>query len=115
MDKNLVFLEGTIGEDYNKGKSDEGKPFVTFSLCIDGYYKEIADSTERNHYKTYIRVFLYDKKQLDYLDRVGAHAGVRASVFGRLSSYRREYKGIGYIQNNVVCRDITIIKTKSDK
>lgn len=112
MDKNIVILEGIIGDDYKTGKTSEGKQFVTFSLCINSMTKDMADSTERTHSQSFIRIFAYDKKLLEYLERVKARRGNRVSVFGRISSYKNEYRGISFISNNIICRDITIIKTK---
>ena len=115
MDKNIVVLEGIIGDDFKYGKTQEGKEYATFSLSVNAYIKEISDSTERTHSQTYVRIFVYDKKQLEYLRRVKANRGQRASVFGRLSSFKNEYRGITFMTNNVICRDITIIKTKKEK
>lgn len=114
MDKNIVFLEGQIGDDYKSGKTTDGKPYVTFTLCINSMTKDMSDLTERTHSQSYIRIFAYDKKQLEYLERVKARRGNRVSVFGRITSYKNEYKGISFISNNIVCRDITIIKTKKE-
>lgn len=115
MDKNIVMLEGVIGDDYKYGKTQDGKEYATFSLCINSYMKEFADSTERTHSQTYIRIFVFDKKQVDYLQKVKARRGQRASVFGRLTSVKNEYKGNTFITNNVTCRDVTIIKNKKEK
>lgn len=112
LDKNIVILEGIIGDDSKFGKTNEGREYFTFSLCINNFAKEMADSTERTHSQAFIRVFCYDKKQLEYLRKVDVKRGQRASVFGRLSSFKNEYKGIEYITQSVVCRDIEIIKTK---
>lgn len=108
-------LEGQIGDDYKYGKTQDGKEFATFSLCINSFMREYADETERTHSQTYIRIFVFDKKQVEYLRKVKAHRGQRASVFGRLTSVKNEYKGNTFITNNVACRDITIIKTKKEK
>jgi len=111
MDKNIVILEGIIGDDYKKGKTTKGKNYVTFTLCVNSMFKEMADSTERSHSQSYLRIFVYDKRQLAYLEKVKARRGLRASIFGRITSYKNEMKGISFISNNIVCRDITIIKT----
>lgn len=108
-------LEGLAGDDAKFGKTKDGKEFFTFSLCINSYIKEMADATERTHSQTYIRIFCYDKKQLAYLRKVNVKRGNRISVFGRLSSVKNEYRGITFITNNVVCRDIVVIKTKKEK
>lgn len=114
-DKNIVLLSGIIGDDYKYGKTQEGREFATFSLCINSFFKEMADSTERTRSQAFIRIFIYDKKQIEYLHRVNAHRGQRASVFGRLVSFKNEYKGNTFITNNVTCRDIEIIKTKEEQ
>ena len=75
MDKNIVMLEGIIGDDYKYGKTQDGKEYATFSLCINSYMKEFADSTERTHSQTYIRIFVFDKKQVAYLQKVKARRG----------------------------------------
>lgn len=112
LDKNIVFLEGLLGDDFKFGKTEEGKEYATFSLCVNSFIKEISDKTERSHSQNYIRTTVFDKKQIEYLRRVGAHRGQRASVFGRISSFKTEYKGIEFIQLSIVVRDIAIIQTK---
>lgn len=111
-DKNIVILEGLIGDDYKYGKTKDGKEFATFSLCINSFDKEMADSTERTHSQAFIRIFVYDKRQVEYLHRVNAHRGQRASIYGRLISFKNEYKGNTFMTNNVTCRDINIIKNR---
>jgi len=114
MDKNIVLLEGTIADDAKFGKTKDGKEYFTCSLSVNMFAKEMADSTERTHSQVYVRLFVYDKRHLEYLNKVKVKRGQRASVFGRLSSYRAEYKGNSYIALSVVCRDINIIKTKAE-
>ena len=111
MDKNIVLLEGIIGDDYKYGKTVDGKDYATFSLCINSFVKEIADGTERTHSQAFIRIFVYDKRMVEYLRKVNARRGNRASVFGRLVSFKSEYRGNTFMVNNVVCRDVQIIKT----
>ena len=115
LDKNIVFLEGILGDDFKFGRSQEGKEYATFSLCVNSFIKDISDQTERTHSQNYIRTSVFDKKQLAYLHKVDAHRGQRVSVFGRISSFKTEYKGIEFIQLSIVVRDIAIIQTKSFK
>lgn len=115
LDKNIVFLEGVIGDDFKYGKSENGKDFATFSLSVNSFVKEISDQTERTHSQNYIRTTVFDKKQLEYLRKVNAHRGQRASIFGRISSFKTEYKGIEFIQLSIIVRDIGIIQTKAIK
>lgn len=115
LDKNIVWLEGLIGDDYKYGRTEEGKEYATFSLCVDSFIKEISDKTERTHSQNFIRTTVFDKRQLEYLRRIGARRGMRACVFGRISSYKTEYKGIDIIQLSIVVRDIGILQTKKAK
>lgn len=115
LDKNIILLEGIIGDDARYGKTHEGKDFYTFSLCVNSFLKEMSDDTERTHSQAFIRIFVYDKRQLAYLHKINVHKGQRAMVFGRLSSFKNEYKGNVFITQNVICRDISIIQTKAYK
>lgn len=112
MDKNIVILEGVIGTDAKYGKAKNGKEYFTCSLSINAFMKEYADDTERTNSQTYIRLFVYDKRQVAYLRKVNAHQGQRATVFGRLSSCKNEYRGNTFMTMNVITRDIRIIKNK---
>lgn len=115
LDKNIVFLEGLIGDDLKFGRAENGKAFATFSLCVNSFIKELSDTTERTHSQQFIRTSVFDKKQLAYLERVGAHRGQRVAVFGRLTSFKTEYKGVEFIQVSVIVRDINIIQTRNNK
>lgn len=115
LDKNIVLLEGIIGDDAKFGKTQEGKEYFTFSLCVNSFLKDMSDSTERTHSQVFIRIFVYDKKQIEYLHKVKAHRGQRASIFGRLSSFKNEYRGNTFVTMNVICRDINITKTKQEE
>ena len=112
MDKNIVMLEGQIGDDFKFGKTQDMKEVCTFTLCINSFIKDMADSTERTNSQVYIRTMIFDKKLVEYMKKVKAKQGQRVSVFARLTSHKSEYRGISYIQNNVVVRDIHVIKTK---
>lgn len=112
LDKNIVLLSGIIGDDAKYGKTQDGKEYFTFSLCVNSFMKEIADKTERTHSQAFIRIFVYDARQVEYLHKVNAHRGQRANVFGRIVSFKSEHKGNTFVANNVVCRDIEIVQTK---
>lgn len=114
-DRNIVELSGIIGEDAKFGKTHDGKEYYTFSLSVNCFSKEMSDSTERTHSQVFCRIFVYDKRQLEYLRKINVHQGQRAIIFGRITSFRSEYKGNSYIANGVVCRDIDIVQTKSYK
>jgi single-stranded DNA-binding protein len=84
LDKNIVFLEGVLGDDFKYGRTEDGKEYATFSLCVNSFIKEISDQTERTHSQNYIRTTVFDKKQVEYLRKVNAHRGQRATIFGRI-------------------------------
>ena len=115
LDKNIVFLEGLLGDDFKYGRTEDGKEYATFSLCVDSFIKEISDKTERTHSQNFIRTTVFDKRQLAYLHKVDAHRGMRVTVFGRISSFKTEYKGVEFIQLSIVVRDIGVIQSKSMK
>lgn len=112
MDKNFVMLEGHIGNDLSYGKTQDGKEFATFSLCIDGYSKDYHDTSERKHGFVMVRIMVFEKRLVDRMHELKVRTGTRLSVFARLNSHRTEYKGISYIQNDVVVRDMSVIRTK---
>lgn len=113
-DKNFVILEGIVGNDVQKGTSVNGNNFITFSLCIDTYYKPLHDSTESDHRMVYIRVFFFDQRLITYLNKCKVRKGLRVSVFGRLNSTATDIKGKQIVQVNVVARDVSVFKTKDD-
>lgn len=112
MDKNVVFLEGSVGEDLNYGKTQDGKEFGTFSLLVNGYSREYHDSSERNHSFVMIRVMVFERSLVERMRELKVRSGTRVSIFARLNSHRSEYRGVSYIQNDVVVRDLAVIKSK---
>lgn len=111
MDLNIVFLQGKIGNDLQYKKTSEGAQFATFSVVVNSFSKDIKDSTERRT-ETYIRVMCFDKYIVEYLQRVNAKQGNKVSILARLNSHKSEYKGISFIQNDVIARDVVVVKVK---
>jgi hypothetical protein len=108
-DKNIVFLDGIINDNARFGKSSEVKEYYTFSLEINAMAIAMSFRDGRTHSQSYVRVFVYDKDQLDYLKRNNVRRGMRVSIMGRLSSYGKEIKGVRFTNLCVVCKDIEII------
>lgn len=118
-DKNLVILEGLVGEDLKRKKSTEGAgEYYTFTLCVNGGIgtdKWMSETTDREWYQTYVRCFIYDKHAIEYCDGVGMKKGQRVNVLGKLTSFRSEVKGKVLISLVVTIRDISVVKTKREK
>lgn len=114
MDKNFVMLEGVVGNDLKYGVAINGQNYATFTICINPYFKDLHDSTESTKPMTYIRLFVYDQRKVAYMRKVGTRQGNRVTVFGRLNSTRSEINGKEIIQNNVIVRDISVLKTKEE-
>lgn len=112
--KNIVILEGRVGEGLKYARATNGNDYCTFVLEIDSYYKEVADLTERDHSYTLVRLFIYDKHQVEYCKRVGLRQGNIVSILARLNSKGMEINGKTIIQNNVIVRDISVVKTQPD-
>jgi len=118
LDRNIVMLAGSVGDKIKWGKTKTGKEYCSFCLVVNSFSAELGDENEESRSKAYIRLFVFNSKKsklVDYLKKVGLHQGQRLDVFGAITSYHTEYKGVSLVQNNIQVRDITVIKTKADK
>ena len=113
-DTNIVILAGRVGENVKFGTATNGNKYCTFILEIDAYSRDMHDSTERDYSRTLVRMFVYDKPMLAYLERVGLKQGNFVQVLARLNSHKTEVGNKNIIQNSVIVRDISVIKTKND-
>lgn len=112
MDKNIVILEGSVGDDLSFRRSQDGKEFVTFTLLVGGYSREYHDRSETRDV-VYIRVMCFDGRLVERVRAMSLRNGSRVNILARLNSHRSEYKGISYIQNDVIVRDIVLVRTSS--
>lgn len=108
--KNIVMLEGRIHDDYKYKRTKEGREYATFTLLIRSFDKDFRDNTETK-VDVKIRIMVFDHQLVQYLRKVNAHNGCMVSVFGRINSYRAERHGEYFTMNDVVVRDIHIMKT----
>lgn len=111
-DTNIVILAGRVGENVKFGTAQNGNKYCTFMLEVDAYSRDMHDSTERDYSKTLIRIFVYDKPLLTYLERVGLKQGNFVQILARLNSHKTEVGNKNIIQNSVIARDISVIKTQ---
>ena len=115
QDINTTFLVGRINL-LKFGKSETGKEYATFSFQMASYIKEIADSAEKTlNFETYVRVFVYDNRYVKYLHDVGAKNNQYAFVFGRVGSFKSNYRGIDLLSQVIIARSIGIIKSSKNK
>ena len=112
--KNVVFLEGRISDDYKQMRTKEGRIFITFTLIVRSFDKDLSDNTERK-IDIYIRIMVFDNKLIKYLERVGAKNGNWVSIMGRVNTYQREIDDKYYSFLDVVVRDINVLKTIKDE
>lgn len=110
MDRNDVYLQGTIGDDFKYGKAESGFDYATFSLVVEASQFAKDKGSEA---VTYIRIMVFKHYLVKYLKAVGARRGNKVNVWAFINSHKSEIKGQSIIQNNVIARDICIIKTQS--
>lgn len=103
-------LEGRIHDDYKYMRTRDGREFATFTLLIRSYDKDLRDDSETKA-DIKVRIMVFDYKLVQYLKNVNAHNGCPVSIFGRINSHTIEYKGKYFVMNDVVVRDIHLIKT----
>lgn len=109
--KNFVFAEGRIAE-LKIGKGSNGLKYCTFLLDIEHNAKEDVLPEDARTGIIRARVFVFNAKLIEYLQRVKAKNNAFASVYGRIGSSRLEStEGKVYYTNNVVAKDIHLIKT----
>ena len=111
---NEVYLLGVIGNDIKYATAINGENYCTFTLCINSYSSKDPSVSrgDSSNAATFLRIFVYGDKTLEYLHSVKARKGNMAFIRGRLNSHGSDIKGKQIIQINVVVREIRIIKGK---
>lgn len=108
--KNIVILEGRIGDDFKYSRTIEGREYANFTLNVKSFDKELRDTTENKEH-IQIKIQVFDHKLVKYLKAVDCHNGCLVNILGRLNAFLAEKKGIKYYYNDVVVRDINLVKT----
>ena len=111
--KNILVLEGRVGNDFRYSRTIEGRVYASFTLQVKSFDKELKDSTENKEHIR-IRIEVFDHKLVKYLQAVNCHNGCLVNILGRLNAYKAEKNGVTFYQNDVVVRDINVIKTLAD-
>jgi hypothetical protein len=107
--KNIVILEGRVGNDLKYKKTKEGRVFATFTLEIDSFDKLLRDTTE-SHSIVYIRIMVFDINIIRYMQRVKIKQGNIVNIFARLNNHIHEHKGETICLIDVVVRDLHLVQ-----
>lgn len=111
MDRNDCRFVGRIGQRRKEGKTVKGEPYMYFEMDIESRFN--STSTE-NNYRQSIPIMLFKKNVIDYLKRLNVHTGTPIIVFGFVSTYTDELKGITLKSNGINASEVYVIKVKPD-
>lgn len=109
MDRNDCRFVGRIGEHMKHGKTVNGEPYMYFDLEIES--RANANSTDNNYHQN-IPIMVFKKAVIDYLQRLKAHRGTHVVVFGFVSTYTDEVRGITLKSNGINCSECYVVQTK---
>ena len=109
MDRNDCRFVGRIGERMKKGKTVNGEPYMYFDMNITSKYN--ANSTE-NNYEQNIPIMVFKPAVIKYLEKLKVRVGTPIVVFGFVSTYTDELKGITLKSNGINCSECYVIQTR---
>ena len=108
-DRNDCRFVGRVGERMKKGKTVNGQPYMYFDLAIES--KANANSTDNNFHQS-IPIMVFKKPVIDYLERLKIHQGSPLVVFGFVSTYTDELRGITLKSNGINANEVYCIQTR---
>lgn len=109
MDRNDCRFVGRIGEKMKKGKTVNGEPYMYFDMNITSKYN--ANSTE-NNYEQNIPIMVFKSVVIKYLEKLKVHIGTPIVVFGFVSTYTDELRGITLKSNGINANEVYVIQTR---
>lgn len=109
MDRNDCRFVGRIGDRHKDGRTVNGDKYMYFELSIESKFN--ANSTE-NNYSQSIPIMVFKPKVIDYLKKLKVHTGTPVVVFGFVSTYTDELKGITLKNNGINANEVYIIQTR---
>lgn len=100
---------GRVGERMKKGKTVNGQPYMYFDMDIESKFN--ATSTDNNYHQS-IPIMVFKKPVIDYLERLQIHTNTPIIVFGFVSTYTDEVRGITLKSNGINANEVYVIRTK---
>lgn len=111
MDRNDCRFVGRIGDRIKEGVTINGDAYMYFDLELEA--RANATSTDNNYHQN-IPIMLFRKPVIDYLKRLKVRRGTLVVVFGFVSTYTDEIKGITLKNNGINAYEVYVVKTKAD-
>lgn len=111
MDRNDCRFVGRIGEHMKKGTTINGEPYMYFDMNIVSKFNA---NGAQNNYEQNIPIMVFKPAVIKYLEKLNAHRGTPIVVFGFVSTYTGELKGITLKSNGINANEVYIIKVKPD-
>lgn len=100
---------GRVGERIKRGKTVTGQTYMYFDMFIESNLN--ANSTENNYHQN-IPIMVFKKPVIDYLERIGIKPNMPIIVFGFVSTYTDEVRGITLKSNGINCSECYVIQTR---
>lgn len=110
-DRNNITLVGRIGDIMKKSKTSNGSTFLWIPIRIQNTLG--ATSVDRN-FNQEINVMVFNRKIIEYLERVGARSGNNIIVFGYVAAFKQTVNGKDIVSNAINATEAYIVKTRSD-
>lgn len=109
MDRNDCRFVGRVGDRMKKGTTVNGEPYMYFEMEIESRFN--ATSTDNNYHQS-IPIMVFKKAVINYLEKLNIHRGMPVVVFGFVSTYTDELKGITLKSNGINASEVYVIRTK---
>lgn len=109
LNRNDCRFVGRIGSKKKDGKTVNGDAYIYFELEIEA--RSNANSTENNYHQR-IPIMCFKPNVINYLKKVKARTGTPVVVFGFVSTYTDELKGITLKNNGINANEVYVVQTR---
>lgn len=109
--ENRFYMAGRVNSNIKKAKTVNGEPYVWFALSIENRLAQ--NSTENNQFQD-IGIMVFNKKLIDYIERVKLKRNDLCVVFGFVSAFRHEVKGQEITGHGINATQVFAVKTKAE-
>lgn len=110
--ENRFYLAGVIKSKIKVSTTVNGDKYLWFALAVEN--KLGVKSTDNNYHQD-IGIMIFDKKVIEYTEKVGMKRNDFVVVFGFLSAFKHEVKGEEFTGHGVNATQVFVVKTKEDK